>query len=99
MTLKQIFARYEAACISFSPSEKEKLIKYLSEYGFAVPKNAESPILAHRNKSMSFVRGFAANTLYSLSEKDFKKFWPEVLRIEFRMLSDEKTSEWYRQRG
>ena len=99
MTAENYFRKYETLCIYYKSEEKEKIKEFLSESGYPVPKKMDSPILLYKDKTISFISGFAMAILYSLPDKEFRKYRPNVKKIELKELSAPETdSKWYESR-
>ena len=68
MNLNQLLNSYETIYLKFEPNEEEPLKKRLKSLGFDFPEKLKSPVKIHRNRTVSFITGFAEGMLYSSSD-------------------------------
>ncbi len=97
MNITQLLKNYKIICLSFNDEEEDELRKRLVILGSRIPKNFHSPVIIHRDKSLSFITGFVSGTFFSQSVKKLKR--AGIIKIEYSELSPEEiNSGWYRAR-
>ena len=97
MNITQLLKNYEKICLSFNKQDEDKLKKRLMILGFRIPKDFRSPVIIHRNKSLSFITGFVSGMFFSQSVNKLKR--AGIIKIDYSKLSPEEIkSGWYKVR-
>lgn len=97
MNITQLLRNYESVCLEFNDEQKEKLKKRLIRLGFKVPENFRSPVIIHRNRTLSFITGFVSGMFFNQPNRKLKK--AGIIKTDYTKLSPEEIrSEWYKVR-
>ena len=97
MNITQLLKNYETICLSFGSEDETKLKTRLLRLGFKVPENFRSPVIIHRNGTLSFITGFVSGMFFSQSEGKLKR--AGIIKTDYKKLSPEEIkSGWYKAR-
>ena len=97
MNITQLLKNYEKICLSFESQDEEELKKRLMILGYRIPKDFRSPVIIHRNKTLSFITGFVSGMFFSQSEWKLRK--SGIFKTNYKKLSpEENKSGWYKVR-
>ena len=97
MNITQLLKNYEKICLSFESENEVELKKRLMILGYRIPEDFRSPVIIHRNKTLSFITGFVSGMFFSQSEWKLQK--AGIIKTEYSKLSPEEIkSGWYKVR-
>lgn len=97
MNIAQLLKNYEKICLSFDSEQEKELIKRLTVLGFKIPENFRSPVIIHRDRTLSFINGFVSGMYFSQPAYKLKRYG--IIKTDYSKLSEEEIkSGWYKAR-
>ena len=97
MNITQLLKNYEKICLSFESEDEVELKKRLMILGYRIPEDFRSPVIIHRNKTLSFITGFVSGMFFSQPEWKLRK--SGIFKTDYKKLSPEEIkSGWYKVR-
>ena len=97
MNITQLLKNYEKICLSFESEDEMKLKKRLMILGYRIPKDFRSPVIIHRNKTLSFITGFVSGMFFNQPKEKLKE--KGIIKVKYSELSPEDSfSAWYNAR-
>ena len=87
MDLSQLLKNYETVCLDFKEEEKELLKARFLRLGFRVPKNFSSPVIIHRDGTLSFITGFVSGMFFNQPKEKLKE--KGIIKVKYSELNPE----------
>ena len=78
MNIIQLLKNYEKICLSFESKDEDELKKRLMILGYRIPEDFCSPVIIHRDGTLSFITGFVSGMFFNQPKEKLKEKFPGV---------------------
>lgn len=97
MNIIQLLKNYEKICLSFESKDEDELKKRLMILGYRIPEDFCSPVIIHRDGTLSFITGFVSGMFFNQPKEKLKE--KGIIKVKYSELNPEDSfSAWYNSR-
>ena len=97
MNIIQQLKNYEKICLSFESKDEDELKKRLMILGYRISEDFCSPVIIHRDGTLSFITGFVSGMFFNQPKEKLKE--KGIIKVKYSELNPEDSfSAWYNSR-